>query len=54
LKNIIQFEEVSENLKEVGLKRGIRIFSLKEVIEAGKANLRDHTKPKLSQVTTFC
>jgi len=54
LKNIIQFESVTEELKEEGLKLGVRILSLNDVIEAGKVNIRDHIKPKLSDVTTFC
>jgi long-chain acyl-CoA synthetase len=54
LKNIIQFEGVTDKLKEEGLKVGVRIFSLDEVIEAGKENIREHVKPKLQDVTTFC
>jgi len=54
LKNIIQYEEVSDKLRDEGSKLGVKIFSLKEVIDAGKENLREHVKPTLSDVTTFC
>jgi len=53
LKNIVQFEEVTNEMKAKCELSGIRLLSLKEVINAGKT-LVTHNPPETSDITTFC